>query len=167
MSLSWGDQANILTLLVILKCENDSLRGGIRIWTVTSIQTVHSSFFQVPHLMVSPLPEICLQIPSDSHSLSPSKAITGKGKGQSHSPFLVPDLHSETWIKRLSGGEAWKRKCHKRLYVEGVGTFSQMVMLPQQTPSIRNPPYLTSQLPYLISRSLPRKIHSLSSHCGH
>lgn len=25
MSLSWGDQANILTLLGILKCDNDSL----------------------------------------------------------------------------------------------------------------------------------------------
>lgn len=151
----------------ILKCDNDSLRGGVRIWTVTSIQTIHSSFSQVPHPMVSPLLEICLQTPSDSHSLSPSEAITGAVKGQSHSPFFVPDLHSEMWIKRLSGGEAWKRKCHKRLYVGGAGTLSQIVMLPHQTPSIRNPPYLTSQLPYLISRSLPRKVHPLSSHCGH
>lgn len=94
MSLSCGDQANILTLLGILKCDNDSLREGVRIWTVTSIQTVHSSFSQVPQPMVSPLFEICLQTLSDSHSLSPKKAITTQAvKGQSHSPFLAPDLH--------------------------------------------------------------------------
>lgn len=75
---------------------------------MTSIQTVHSSFFQVPHPMVSPLPEICLQTPSDCHALSPHKASTGTVKGQSHPPFFVPDLHSEIWIKKLSGGEAWK-----------------------------------------------------------
>lgn len=92
----------------------ESFRGGTRIWTVTSIQTIHSFFSQVPHLIVSPLLEICLQTPSDSHSLSPSKAITGAMKSQTHSPFFVPDLHSEMWIKRLIRGRSLEEKMSQK-----------------------------------------------------
>lgn len=144
----------------------ESFRGGTRIWTVTSIQTIHSFFSQVPHLIVSPLLEICLQTPSDSHSLSPSKAITGAMKSQTQSPFFVPDLHSEMWIKRLIRGRSLEEKMSQKARCVR-GRHLEPNMLPHQTPSIRNPPYLTSQLPYLISRSLPRKVHPLSFHCDH